>query len=54
MKESFVLQENETCNLRSGNHLARNNMQKAHYGIASVSSLGAKLWNLLKLENSNL
>ena len=54
MKESFVLQENETYNLRSGNHLARNNMQKAHYGIESVSSLGAKLWNLLQREFSSL
>ena len=47
MKEIFVRQENETCNLRSGNHLARNNMRTTQYGIDSVSNLGAKLWNLL-------
>ena len=55
MKEIFVCQENETCNLRSGNPLARNNMRTTQYGIDSVSNLGAKLWNLLpgRIKNSS-
>ena len=43
MKEIFVFQENETYNLRSGNHLARKNIRTAQYGIESVSNLGTKL-----------
>ena len=53
MKEIFVFQENETSNLRSGNHLLRKNMQATQYGIKSVSNLGAKLWNLLPREIKN-
>ena len=53
MKEIFVFQENETSNLRSGNHLSRKNMQATQYGIKSVSNLGAKLWNLLPREIKN-
>ena len=47
MKEIFVFQENETYNLRSGNHLARKNIRTTQYGIESISNLGAKLCNLL-------
>ena len=47
MKEIFAFQENETCNLRSGNHVAQKNIRTMQYGIESVSNLGAKLWNLL-------
>ena len=47
MKEIFVFQENETYNLRSGNQLARINIQTMQYVIESASNLGAKLWNLL-------
>ena len=56
MKEIFVFQENETYNLRSGNHLARKNIRTTQYGIESVSNLEAKLWNLLpgKMKNSSL
>ena len=53
MKEIFVFQENETYNLRSGNHLARKNIRTTQYGIESVSNLGAKLWNLLPREIKN-
>ena len=53
MKEIFVFQENETYNLRSGNHLARKNIRTTQYGIESVSNLGAKLWNLLPGEIKN-
>ena len=53
MKEIFVFQENDTYNLRSGNHLARKNIRTTQYGIESVSSLGAKLWNLLPGEIKN-
>ena len=52
MKEAFF-QENETYNLRSGNHLARKNIRTTQYGIESVSNLGAKLWNLLPGEIKN-
>ena len=41
-KENFVFQENETYNLRSGNHLAPKNIQTTQYGIESVSNLGGK------------
>ena len=50
VREIFVFQENETYNLRSGNHLARKNIQATQYGIGSVSNLGTKLWNLLSRE----
>ena len=55
MKEIFVFHKNETCNLRSGNHLARKNIRKTQYRIESVSSLGTKLWNLSpgELKNSS-
>ena len=55
MKQIFVFQENETYNLRSGNHLARKTVQTTQYGIESVSTLGAKLWNLLpgQVKNSS-
>ena len=53
IKEFFVFQENETYNLRSGNHLARNNIRTTQYGIESVSNLGGKLWNLLPREIKN-
>ena len=43
MKEIFDFQENETCNLRSGIHLARRTVRTTQYGIESVSNLGAKL-----------
>ena len=46
IKEIFVFQENETCNLRSRNHLAQKNIRTTQYGVESVSNLGAKLWNL--------
>ena len=48
MKEIFVFQENETYNLRNGNHLAQKNIQTTQYGIESLSNLGAKLWNLTR------
>ena len=41
MNKVFVFQENETYNLRSGNHLARKNIQTIQYGIESTSNLGA-------------
>ena len=53
MKEIFVFQENETYNLRSGNHLVRKNTRTTQYRIESDSNLGAKLWNLLPREIKN-
>ena len=53
MKDIFVFQENETYNLRSGNHLERKNIRATQYGIESVSNLGAKSWNLLLREIKN-
>ena len=43
----IVFQESESYNLKSGNHLARKNIQTTQYWIESVSNLGAKLWDLL-------
>ena len=40
-KEICVFQENETYNLRSGNHLTRKNIQTTQYRIESVPNLGA-------------
>ena len=54
MKEIFVFQENETYNLKSGNHLARKNIRTAKYGIESVSNFEAKLWNLLPRDIKNI
>ena len=53
MKKMLVFQENEIYNLRSGNRLARKNIQTTKYGIESVPNLGAKLWNLLPSEIKN-
>ena len=53
MKEIFVFQENETYNLRSGNHIVRKNIRTIQYRIESDSNLGAKLWNLLPREIKN-
>ena len=52
MRENFVFQENETYNLRIGNHLTRKNIRTTQYGIESVSNLG-KIWNLLPREIKN-
>ena len=53
MKEVFVFQENETYDLRRGNHLARKNIQTTQYEVENVSNLGVKLWNLLPREIKN-
>ena len=53
MKELFAFHKNETYNLRSGNHLAQENIRTTQYGIESVSNLEAKLWNLLPREIKN-
>ena len=47
MRESFVIKQDETYNLKSGNHLAQRNIQTTQYGIESVLNFRAKLWNLL-------
>ena len=47
----MFFQENETYNLRSGNHLAQK--KYVQYRIESVSNLAAKLWNLLPREIKN-
>ena len=38
----FIFHENPTYNLRSGNHLTRRNIRITHYGIETISNLGAK------------
>ena len=50
MKEIFIFHENPTCNLRSGNYLTRRNIHTTHYGIETISNLGAKIWDLLPEE----
>lgn len=47
MRESFVIKQDETYNLKSGNHLAQRNIQITQYGTESVLNFRAKLWNLL-------
>ena len=47
MKEIFIFHENPTYNLRSGNHLTCRNIRTTHYGIETISNLGAKIWDLL-------
>ena len=39
--EIFIFQDNETSNLKSGNHLAQKNIQTTQYGTESISNLGA-------------
>ena len=53
MKEIFIFHENPTYNLRSGNHLTRRNIRTTHYGIETISNLGAKIWDLLPEETKN-
>ena len=50
MKEIFIFHENPTYNLRSGDHLTRRNIRTTHYGIETISNLGAKIWDLLPEE----
>ena len=45
-----IMKENETYNLRSGNHLAQKNTRTALHGTDSVSNSAAKLRNLLSGE----
>ena len=52
MKEIFIFHENRTYNLRSGNHLTRRNIRTTHYGIETISNLGAKIWDLLPGETN--
>ena len=53
MKEIFIFHENPTYNLRSGNHLTRTSVWTTHYGIETISNLGAKIWYLLPEEIKN-
>ena len=52
MKEIFVFHE-PAYSLRSGNHLSQSNIRTTHYGIQTISNLGAKIWNLLPGEIKN-
>ena len=47
MSKFFNFQENGSYNLRSGIHLASTNMNAAHFGTDTISSLGPKLWKLI-------
>ena len=50
MKKIFIFHENLTYNLRSGNHLTHGNIRTTHYWIETISSLRAKIWDLLPEE----
>ena len=52
MKEIFIFHE-PPYNLRSGNHLTRRNIRTTHYGIETISNLGAKIWDILPEEIKN-
>ena len=43
MNKVFNFQENESYNLRSGKHLPSRNMNTAHFGTDTISTLGPKL-----------
>ena len=47
MNKVFNFQENESYNLRSGTHLPSRNMNTAHFGTDTISTLGPKLWKLI-------
>ena len=47
MKEIFIFHE-PPYNLRSGNHLTRRNIRTTHYGIETISNLGAKIWGVTR------
>ena len=53
MKEILVFHEIPTKHLRSGNHLTQRNILTRHYGIETISNLGAKIWDLLPEETKN-
>ena len=55
MNEIFKFSENSAYNLRSGETLVRHNTKTNHYGIESISNLGAKIWTILpsELKNAN-
>ena len=47
MSEIFNFVENQTYNLRSGQHLKRPLIHSTCFGVESVTNLGAKIWNLI-------
>ena len=47
MNKVFNFQEDESYNLRSGTHLPSRNMNTAHFGTDTISTLGPKLWKLI-------
>ena len=53
MKEVFIFQENENCNLRSGTHVMNRNIHTAHFGTDTITNLGPKMWKLVSDEIKN-
>ena len=53
MREVFIFQENENCNLRSGTDLVNRNIHTAHFGTDTIINLGPKIWKLVpdKIKN---
>ena len=47
MNDVFQFGENSAYELRSGNHLQRINIQTAHFGTTSITTLGATIWGLI-------
>ena len=42
IKEIFIFQENENCNLKSGTYLTNRNIHKVHFGTDTITNLEPK------------
>ena len=47
MKATFIFQENENYNIRSGTHLMNRNIHTVHFGTETITNLGPKIWRKL-------
>ena len=48
VNDVFQFGKNSACELRSGNHLQRTNIQTLHFSSEFIKTLGAKIWDLLQ------
>ena len=48
VNDVFQFGKNSACELRSGNHLQRTNIQTLHFSSEFIKTLGAKIWDLFQ------
>ena len=53
MNDVFQFIKTSACELRSGNHLKRTNIQTVHFGSEYIKSPEAKIWNPTTMDIKN-